>query len=86
MASPKTIEGVERIERVTWVLIYVGLFIAITGFAVLKVGPGTAWTLISIGGVLVVAGAVLIWVRSRFDEGTIHAKAADIETPGAREK
>ena len=62
MASEKTIA---RIERMTWNLIFVGLFAIVLGLASMASSPGAAWALIVVGGVLTVAGVVLIWVRSR---------------------
>jgi protein-S-isoprenylcysteine O-methyltransferase Ste14 len=66
-----TREALARIERFVWIFIYVGLFLLVTGLAALQFSAVTAWTLIVGGSVLVVAGVVLIWVRSRYNESTI---------------
>ena len=62
MASAKTLV---RIERLIWILIYVGLFALILGLVILQAAPAGAWTLIVLGGCAAAAGVVLIWVRSR---------------------
>ncbi|MES2633681.1 MAG: hypothetical protein V4669_11965 [Pseudomonadota bacterium] len=79
MATQQTIA---LIERLIWVLIYAGLLLGITGIAIRRANPGAAWTMIAIGAVLVVAGVVLIWVRSRMDE----SKIPDLKTPGTPDK
>jgi hypothetical protein len=65
MASAKTLLW---IERLVWILIYAGLFAIVLGVATLSHEPITAWSLLVFGGCAVVAGAVLIWVRSRLDQ------------------
>lgn len=65
MASAKTLL---LIERLIWILIYGGLFALILGVVVLSPAPITAWSLIVLGGCAVLAGVVLIWVRSRLDQ------------------
>ena len=62
MASTRTIAWVERL---VWILIYAGLFSFVLGLATLNSHELAAWTLIAAGAVLVPAGVVLIWVRSR---------------------
>ena len=62
MASDKTIA---RVERLVWILIYVGLFAIVLGIASLSAHYVAAWTLVGFGAVLAVVGAILIWVRSR---------------------
>ena len=53
------------IDRLVWTLIYGGLFTLILGLAALPVHAVASWSLIVAGAVLVAAGVVLIWVRSR---------------------
>jgi hypothetical protein len=65
MASAKTLVW---IERLVWILIYGGLFALILGLGTLSQEPVTAWSLIVLGGCSALAGAVLIWVRSRLDQ------------------
>ena len=54
-----------RLDVLIWVLIFGGLFAAVLGFASHQVAPATGWSLMLFGGCIAVAGAVLIWVRSR---------------------
>lgn len=62
MASAGTLAWVDRL---VWILIYGGLFTLILALAALPGHVMASWPMIAIGAVLVVAGAVLIWVRSR---------------------
>jgi hypothetical protein len=62
MASAGTLAW---IDRLVWTLIYGGLFTLILGLAALSSHVAASWSMIVIGAVLVIAGAVLIWVRSR---------------------
>ncbi|MDP3619304.1 MAG: hypothetical protein Q8R63_05870, partial [Ramlibacter sp.] len=73
MPNPQT---TARIEQLIWVLIYAGLFAVVIALASLSASPAAAWTLMTVGGVLVAAGVVLIWVRSRFDERTMPGKTS----------
>jgi hypothetical protein len=57
----------KTLESLTWVLIYAGLFIAGLGIWFMEHSRGVGWTLLLVGGGLVLCGAVLIWVRSRRD-------------------
>lgn len=61
-----------RIQIATWVLIYAGLLILITGFTLGQMTPATAqagWrtadTLMLSGSLATAAGALLIYIRSR---------------------
>jgi vacuolar-type H+-ATPase subunit I/STV1 len=66
MSFEKTIAWMERL---IWILIYLGLFTLVLGLATLSrhVAAVASWSLIIVGGLLAVAGVVLIWVRSRLD-------------------
>jgi vacuolar-type H+-ATPase subunit I/STV1 len=66
MPTAKTIAW---IERLIWILIYLGLFALVLGLATLShhVAAASSWLLIVLGGTLAVTGVVLIWVRSRLD-------------------
>jgi hypothetical protein len=55
------------IERLIWILVYVGLFAVVLGLATLSRSVPTAWSLITVGGVLAAGGVVLLWVRSRLN-------------------
>ena len=54
-----------RLDVVIWVLIFGGMFAVTLGIASRPTAPATGWLLIVAGVVACVAGAVLIWVRSR---------------------
>jgi hypothetical protein len=60
--SPRAIAW---IERLIWILIYVGLFAAVLGAAMLSRSAAAGGTLITVGGVLAAGGVILIWIRSR---------------------
>lgn len=62
MASARTLAW---LDRLIWSLIYGGLFAVVLGMASLSRHAAAAWSLIVAGGCAVVAGGVLIWVRSR---------------------
>ena len=55
----------KRIGTVIWVLIFGGLFVLGMGVALERSGESYGWNFISGGGVAIVVGCVLIWVRSR---------------------
>lgn len=67
MASAKAILWVERL---IWILVYGGLFTAVIGLATRANDPATGWSLIVVGGVIAVVGAVLVYVRSRMRPDT----------------
>ena len=62
MASERAIAW---IERLVWILIYGGLFAVILGVVARPQAPAAGWVLIVTGACVAVAGAVLVWVRSR---------------------
>jgi hypothetical protein len=55
----------KTLETLVWVLIYAGLFIAGLGVWFMEHSLAVGWTMFLCGAGMVVAGAVLIWVRSR---------------------
>jgi hypothetical protein len=57
--------AVAWLERLVWILVYAGLLAIVLGIATLSASAVAGWPLITAGGVLAVAGVVLIWVRSR---------------------
>jgi hypothetical protein len=59
-----------RVEWIIWVLIYGGLLGASLGFALGRNGAAFGWALVAVGGVAAIAGAILIWVRSRMSDPT----------------
>lgn len=74
MASART---VARVESTTWVLIFGGFFAIILGIITGNVHLFAGWSLGVIGGIAVVAGIVLIWIRSRMEE----SPAAGAQSP-----
>ena len=56
---------VQRIERLTWILIYAGLLALILGWWVLPSDDDTGWLLLAGGGLVAVVGVLLIYVRSK---------------------
>ena len=57
--------AVKRIETWIWVLIYGGLLLLCLGLFVLRLGGTLGWALVVLGPVSVLAGVVLVVVRSR---------------------
>ena len=56
---------VQRIERLTWILIYAGLLALILGWWVLPSDDDTGYVLLAGGGLVAVVGFLLIYVRSK---------------------
>lgn len=65
MASQRTLA---RLDALTWTLIYGGLFAIVLGLATGNAHLVAGWSLGVVGGCAVVAGVVLIVVRSRLRE------------------
>ena len=63
-----------RIERLVWVLIYGGLLSFVIGHFMVETDEALAQGMGIAGLIAVVAGAVLIYVRSRLREGDDKAK------------
>ena len=53
-----------RLHKIIWALIFGGLLIFILGIFVGRTEDATGWLMIAAGGVMTVAGAILIYVRS----------------------
>jgi hypothetical protein len=53
------------VEALVWVLVYGGLLLLCLGLFVLRTGSQLGWPLVLAGGATAVAGAVLIYIRSR---------------------
>jgi hypothetical protein len=53
------------LEAWVWVLIYGGLLLVCLGWFVARIDAGLGWGLGTLGGLAVVAGVLLIVVRSR---------------------
>ena len=58
----------ERVETWVWVLIYGGLLVCGLGVALSRGGLGYGWAVSVVGIVIAVAGAVLVYVRSRMSD------------------
>ena len=56
------------IEALVWVLVYGGLLVFGLGVALSRGGLDYGWSILVAGLVIAVAGAVLIYVRSRMAE------------------
>ncbi len=54
-----------KLETWIWVLIYLGLILLGLGLSVQRGDAALGWGLLTVGGVGVVVGSVLVWVRSR---------------------
>lgn len=68
------------LERLIWILLYGGLLVCVLGLAVLQFGPHSwggkgdgmtdaevlGYFLLGKGGLAVLAGALMIWLRSRW--------------------
>ncbi len=59
----------QRIESFIWPLIFGGMFIGALGFSLQRERDAYGWTLVAAGACAIVAGIVLIWVRSRLPAG-----------------
>ena len=55
----------ERAEKFIWPLLFAGLFVGGLGFAVARSDDTLGWVFNLIGVVLMLAGATLLWLRSR---------------------
>ncbi len=64
MTTERTIVWVERL---IWTCIYGGLFTVVIGIATRSRDGTLGWSLIVVGAVVAVIGAVLVYVRSRLD-------------------
>ena len=53
------------VEALVWVLVYGGLLLLCLGLFVLRADDLLGWPLVLAGGATAVAGAVLIYIRSR---------------------
>ena len=54
-----------KVEAWVWVLIYAGMLLLGLGLAVHRTDAPTGWAMASCGVAVTIAGAVLVWVRSR---------------------
>ena len=61
-----------RIETWVWILVYVGLIVLGLGLSVRRSDASFGAVVAMIGGLLVAAGALLIWIRSRMSADKHH--------------
>ncbi len=54
-----------RLDALVWTLVFGGLLVVGLGIALQRQGAGYGWGVVVAGAVLVAAGVVLVWVRSR---------------------
>jgi hypothetical protein len=59
---------VARVDVLIWVLIYGGMLSASLGLALGRDGAAFGWAIVVGGAAAALAGAVLIWVRSRMSD------------------
>ena len=57
--------NIAKLEKRVWVLIYGGIIAGAFGLSVQRSNETVGWALAALGVVLILAGMVLIWVRSR---------------------
>jgi hypothetical protein len=71
-----------RIEVWVWVLVYAGLLVFGLGLAVRRSDDSFGWGIAGVGALLVAAGALLVWIRSRMNDDDITTTATDRPQPG----
>ena len=54
-----------RIELWIWVLIYLGMVAIGLGWSVQRSDESLGWGIAIVGAALVIAGALMVWIRSR---------------------
>ena len=68
MAESKPPKPHATLEKWIWILIYGGLFAVILGISTGRTEEALGWAMAVPGAVLVAAGVVLIYVRSRLKD------------------
>ena len=61
--------SIARVDQLVWVLIFGGMIVFGLGLSVGHSDDTLGWGFMVFGALLVVAGAVLVWVRSRMKGG-----------------
>ncbi len=69
-ANHPTDPRMARLHKTIWTLIFGGLLTLILGIFVGKTDDAIGWVMIAVGGLMTVAGAVLIYVRSTMTTDT----------------
>ena len=59
----------QRIESFIWPLIFGGMFLGSLGYSLARERDALGWTMVVAGGCAIVAGVVLVWIRSRLPDG-----------------
>ncbi|MFN7155464.1 MAG: hypothetical protein ACK4OE_17455 [Acidovorax sp.] len=65
-------QKLQRLHKIIWALIYGGLLALVLGIATQRTDHTTGWVLMVVGGVVAVAGVVLIGVRARLQSDHDH--------------
>jgi hypothetical protein len=65
LTNPQTLA---RMDKLTWILIFVGLFVLALGIASHRETPAGGWTLSVMGAIAMAIGVVLVYLRSRIPE------------------
>ena len=65
-ANHTTDPAMARLHTIIWSSIFVGLLTIILGIFVSKTDDTIGWTMVALGGLLTVVGAVLIYARSTY--------------------
>ena len=79
MASPKTLA---RVESLTWILIFGGMFTVVLGIVTGDVHFKTGWSFGVLGGIAVAVGIALVYVRSRMTEDPAAGAQSTTNTQG----
>jgi hypothetical protein len=62
-------DAAARVEKLVWVGIYGGMILLALGIAVGRTDAALGWGIGGVGVAALVAGLVLVWVRSRMRAG-----------------
>jgi purine-cytosine permease-like protein len=57
-----------RLEKWMWIVIYIGITVAVLGFVTARTDAAVGWMLMVPGALAVIVGIVLIYVRSRLED------------------
>ena len=58
----------KQIDKLIWALIFAGIVVVGLGLSVQQTDESLGWIFVVVGGLLLLAGVVLVWVRSRMSE------------------
>ena len=54
-----------RLDAIAWTLVFGGLLVVGVGIALQRNGAGYGWGVVVAGALVVAAGVVVVWLRSR---------------------